>query len=80
MHTSLPHIKLLSANKIAKGFALTIPIILLNAINEMNEIKEIVSRIQLRCILGGTSTNIQGHVFQQQVLGLIILKAKILWP
>lgn len=37
MHTSLPHIKLLKANKPAKGFALTIPIILLNLINEIGD-------------------------------------------
>lgn len=46
----------------------------------MKAIKELVSRIQPRCILGRTSTNTWGRVFQQEGLGLIVLKAKILWP
>lgn len=64
VHTSLPHMKLLNVNKISKGSALTIPITLLNAVNEMNKRKEMVPSIQSRHILDGTSTNTWGHVFQ----------------
>lgn len=49
--------KLLNVNKISKGSALTIPITLLNAVNEMNKRKEMVPSIQSRRILDGTSTN-----------------------